>query len=109
MTSLWLLLEADGGTQIGAEPSMLKLKGSELVQAMDELLFEAIGYWVLPLDRASQARGAQSPDSLSVAGLIGPEHAEYIASGRYHHRGFTIASGASEVQHNIIAKAVLGL
>ncbi|MFN3237345.1 MAG: acyl-CoA dehydrogenase family protein [Pseudomonadales bacterium] len=27
----------------------------------------------------------------------------------YHHRGYTIAGGASEVQRNIIAKAVLGL
>jgi acyl-CoA dehydrogenase len=32
-----------------------------------------------------------------------------VASGRYHHRGYTIAGGSSEVQHNIIAKQVLGL
>lgn len=102
MTSLRLLLEADAGGKVGAEPSMLKLKGSELVQAMDELLFEAVGHWALPLDRASQAR-------VSAEVLAGPEHAEYVASGRYHHRGYTIAGGSSEVQHNIIAKAVLGL
>ena len=40
---------------------------------------------------------------------IGPQWAEYVASGRYHHRGYTIAGGSSEVQHNIIAKQVLGL
>ena len=40
MTSLRILTEADAGSQIGAEPSMLKLKGSELVQAQDELLFQ---------------------------------------------------------------------
>ncbi len=102
MTSLRLLLQADAGGQVGAEPSMLKLKGSELVQAMDELLFEAVGHWALPLDRASQAR-------VSGEVLAGPERAEYVASGRYHHRGYTIAGGSSEVQHNIIAKAVLGL
>jgi len=96
-TSLRLLTAADAGGQIGAEPSMLKLKGSELVQAMDELLFEAAGHWVLPRDGA----GAAPP--------VGPADAEYVASGRYHHRGYTIAGGASEVQHNIIAKEVLGL
>jgi acyl-CoA dehydrogenase len=98
-TSLRLLSEADRGGVIGAQPSMLKLKGSELVQAMDEALFEAIGYWVAPLDTAVGA-GDES---------IGPAHAQYLASARYHHRGYTIAGGSSEVQHNIIAKEVLGL
>jgi alkylation response protein AidB-like acyl-CoA dehydrogenase len=98
MTSLRILSQADSGQTIGAEPSMLKLKGSELVQAMDELLFEVIGYWALPQDRSAQTDAA-----------IGPDYAEYIASGRYHHRGYTIAGGSSEVQHNIIAKQVLGL
>ncbi len=99
-TSLRILTEADAGHTIGAEPSMLKLKGSELVQAMDELLFEAVGHWVLPVD--SSLRGGNE-------GAIGPDYAEYVASGRYHHRGYTIAGGSSEIQHNIIAKQVLGL
>jgi acyl-CoA dehydrogenase len=97
MTSLRILTEADRGGQIGSEPSMLKLKGSELVQAMDSLLLDAIGYWGLPWDSGD----ADSP--------VGPAHAEYLASGLFHHRGYTIAGGTSEVQHNIIAKQVLGL
>jgi alkylation response protein AidB-like acyl-CoA dehydrogenase len=40
---------------------------------------------------------------------VTPGWAEFVASGRYHHRGYTIAGGTSEVQHNIIAKQVLGL
>ena len=115
MTSLRLLLEADAGAAVGAEPSMLKLKGSELVQAMDELLFEAVGHWAIPLDETTQKRilaaraaeGDRFEDD--AAAFPGPRHAEYVASGRYHHRGYTIAGGSSEVQHNIIAKAVLGL
>jgi alkylation response protein AidB-like acyl-CoA dehydrogenase len=98
MSSLRLLTDADRGGTIGAEPSMLKLKGSELVQAMDELLFDAVGQWALPCDRGG---GHDAP--------IGPDYAEYVASARYHHRGYTIAGGSSEVQHNIIAKEVLGL
>ena len=97
MTSLRILTEADAGEQIGAEPSMLKLKGSELVQAQDELLFRLIDYLALPQDTKDSSREAVEP------------FAEYIASGRYHHRGYTIAGGSSEVQHNIIAKQVLGL
>lgn len=97
MTSLRILAEADRGGQIGAEPSMLKLKGSQLVQAMDTQLLELIGYWGLPRDSGIS-------DS-----AVGPDYAEYVASGLFHHRGYTIAGGTSEVQHNIIAKQVLGL
>ena len=98
MTSLRILTQADSGSQIGAEPSMLKLKGSELVQAQDELLFRMVDYLALAQDSANTAEEA-----------VNPAWAEYIASGRYHHRGYTIAGGSSEVQHNIIAKQVLGL
>jgi alkylation response protein AidB-like acyl-CoA dehydrogenase len=97
MTSLRILTQADQGGQIGAEPSMLKLKGSQLVQDMDVMLAEIIGNWLLPRDT-----GAQGVP-------IGPDFAEYVASGLFHHRGYTIAGGTSEVQHNIIAKQVLGL
>ncbi len=97
MTSLRILTEADQGGQIGAEPSMLKLKGSQLVQDMDIMLAEIIGNWVLPQDSGLE--------SLPV----GPDYAEFVASGLFHHRGYTIAGGTSEVQHNIIAKQVLGL
>ncbi len=97
-TSLRILTQADSGAQIGAEPSMLKLKGSELVQAQDELLFRLVDYLALPQD--SSNTGAEP---------VTPPWAEFVASGRYHHRGYTIAGGTSEVQHNIIAKQVLGL
>jgi alkylation response protein AidB-like acyl-CoA dehydrogenase len=99
-TALRLLIEVDEGMQLGAEPSMLKLKGSELVQAMDMLALEIAGYYALPLDSSLLE---------DEAGPVGPEYFDMIASGTYHHRGFTIAGGSSEVQHNIIAKAVLGL
>ena len=98
VTSLRILTEADAGIVIGAEPSMLKLKGSELVQAQDELLFRMVDYLALAKD-SSHVEGEP----------IAPEWAEFVASGRYHHRGYTIAGGSSEIQHNIIAKQVLGL
>ena len=99
ITSARLLTLADEGAAVGAEPSMLKLKGSELVQAMDELLFRLAGYCVLPSDRSNSG----------AAHAVVPEPLEFIASGLYHHRGYTIAGGSTEIQRNIIAKQVLGL
>ena len=98
MTAMRLLTRFDSGKEIGAEPSMLKLKGSQLVQDMDRLLFEIAGYYGLRLD-----------STLHDSGPIGPDHTDMTASGLFHHRGYTIAGGTSEIQHNIIARQVLGL
>ena len=76
---------------------MLKLRGSTLVQAFDELLFETAGYWGLVRD----GDGAVEP--------VGPRELEYVASGMFHHRSYTIAGSSIEIQRNIIAKEVLGL
>ncbi len=98
-SALRLLSRFDQGGVVGAEPSMLKLQGSQLVQAFDELLMELIGEYALPENRFRRNESSSvSDDSIDM-----------IASGRYHHRGFTLAGGTSEIQHDIIAKSVLGL
>ena len=99
-TAQRLLSTFDQGGTIGGEPSMLKLKGSELVQAMDRQLLETIGYYGLPLDSILRAEGAEP---------VGPDYTDMVASGLFHHRGYTIAGGSSVVQHNIIAQTVLRL
>ena len=97
-TALRLLTKFDKGHEIGAEPSMLKLKGSQLVQDMDRMLYEIVGYLALPQD-----------STMREGGPAGAEFADMVASGLFHHRGYTIAGGTSEIQHNIIAQQVLGL
>ncbi len=97
-TARRLLSKTDLGTQVGAEPSMLKLQGSQMVQAMDQLMYDVIGYYGVPLDSVMRAG---EPVGLPVEDMI--------ASQMFHHRGYTIAGGATEVQRNIIAKAVLHL
>ncbi|MBT5685483.1 MAG: hypothetical protein HON77_19590 [Gammaproteobacteria bacterium] len=97
-TALRLLTKFDKGHEIGAEPSMLKLKGSQLVQDMDRMLYEIVGYLGLPQD-----------STMREGGPAGAEVADMVASGLFHHRGYTIAGGTSEIQHNIIAQQVLGL
>lgn len=97
-TALRLLTRFDRGHAVGAEPSMLKLKGSQLVQDMDRMLFDIAAHYALPLD-----------STLRPGDAAGPEYADMAASGMFHHRGYTIAGGTSEIQHNIIARQVLGL
>jgi hypothetical protein len=63
-------------------------------------LCDTIGCYNLPLNSTLRSQD-QSP--------IGPVYSDMIASGLFHHCGFTIAGGSSEIQHNIIAQAVLGL
>ena len=99
-TALRLLSRFDGGGKVGAEPSMLKLQGSQLVQVQDQLLFEIAGLYGLPLDAESR----QTPSA-----PIRHDAVDMIGSALFHHRGYTIAGGASEVQRNIIAQQVLGL
>ena len=97
-TARRLLSKSDLGSHVGAEPSMLKLQGSQMVQAMDKLMYEMIGYYGVPLDSVMRQG---EPMGLAIEDMI--------ASQMFHHRGYTIAGGATEVQRNIIAKAVLGL
>jgi len=99
-TASRLLSRFDSGQTIGAEPSMLKLLGSQLVQELDRLLYEVIAYYGLPEDAVSR-----SDDAVPIHSAA----SDMIASALFHHRGYTIAGGTSEVQHNIIAKQVLGL
>ena len=97
-TALRLLTRFDQGQAVGAEPSMLKLKGSQLVQDMDRLLCDVMEHYTLPLDSVMRE---DRP--------VRPGYADMAASAMFHHRGYTIAGGTSEIQHNIIARQVLGL
>jgi len=100
--SLRLLSDADAGRSVGAEPSMIKLLGSHLVQDMDEALLASIGAYAMPDHGEFLFRGGnQLP--------VGPDHAIAATANYLHHRGFTIAGGTSEVQRNILAKQTLGL
>lgn len=94
-----LLAHFDTGGKVGAEPSMLKLQGSQLVQAQDQLLFELAGFYGLPLDQHSRL------DQTAVLN----DDIDMIGSALFHHRGYTIAGGATEIQRNIIAQQVLKL
>ena len=76
------------GQPPGADVSMLKIKGTEIQQALTELMMQAAG----PL-----AAGAPDPFTAGLA-------------RRYcSYRKTTIYAGSNEIQRNIIAKMTLGL
>ena len=80
---------------------MLKMRGSRLIQLWEELTVDALGPEALVLDPAALESGA------ALAGQDGI--ALTASSRRFLARGYTIAGGSSEIQHNILAKQVLGL
>ncbi len=89
------------GEKLGAEVSMLKMRGSPLLQQWEELIVDALGP-----DAATQCEAwlhgrADAPTQDALAGTA--------SSRRFLARGYTIAGGSSEIQHNILAKQVLGL
>lgn len=103
ITNLRLLHEAQtvSGPAQAARASILKIKGSELQQAIAELLLDLAGPHALPRQTDYLLGGAQEP--------VGPEWAATIAPRYLFGRAASIYGGTSEVQRNIIARAVLGL
>ena len=86
----------------GPEASILKIKGTEVQQALTELMMYAVGPYALPFERAS----AEENDFTSVAG---PEYAAPVAGTYCNLRKATIYGGSNEIQRNIIAQMILGL
>lgn len=91
-----LATQAAGGFP-GPESSLLKIKGTELQQATQELLMEIAAYYqgVLPIDLDPNA--------------LGHDFATEARRNYMYGRAATIYGGSNEVQKNIIAKYVLGL
>jgi alkylation response protein AidB-like acyl-CoA dehydrogenase len=102
-TNLRTLAAVASGKAPGPESSILKLKGTELQQAIDELYVEAAGYYALPY--VPDQYVLDFPDDERIG-----EGAETKTSLRYFNfRKASIYAGSNEIQKNIIAKHVLGL
>lgn len=101
-TELRLLAEIETGGAPGAESSILKIKGTEIQQAITELAFDIAGNRALPYQRERMHPGWSGEP-------IGPSYAGMAAPRYFNFRKASIYGGSNEVQKNIIAKAVLGL
>ncbi len=93
--------QALAGGRLGAETGRLKLRGSQLVQAFENLTVDVAGPSSLPYDPAAHLELMEDAPR--------PWRVATTSARRFMSRGFTIAGGSSEIQHNQLAKQVLGL
>ena len=91
----------DGDSPPPAIP-LLRIRLRELGQRITELGMETAGYYGAPFQ--PEARVVANP-----AEPIGPEHAVLAMPFYLNQRAATIAGGTPEIQHNNVARAVLGL
>jgi len=94
MANYRAIVSAQEGHAPGPESSILKIRGSEILQQCFELAMEVMGH-----------------DSLSwfnEAGVI-PGLEQWVASSFNYTRATTIYGGSNEIQRNVIAKMILGL
>ena len=97
-TELRTLAGEASGKGPGPESSILKIKGTEIQQRLQELALEAVGHYGAPFLHG-EGHNAQ----------IGPDHAVGLAGVYFNGRKTSIYGGSNEIQRNIIAKMVLGL
>lgn len=102
LTQLRVLTDSVDGKPNPAS-SLLKLRGSELQQAATELLADVAGPDSLPV--APPAADAAN----GTAEILSPTWAQLTVPNYLNYRKVSIYSGSSEVQRQIIDKAVLGL
>jgi len=100
ITELRTLATVATGKAPGPESSILKIKGTEIQQRLTELAIEATAYYAIPFPELTE--GLNEPP-------VGPDYARETSMNYMSQRVATIYGGSSEVQRNIIAKAVLGL
>ncbi|MEM5388801.1 acyl-CoA dehydrogenase family protein [Paraburkholderia phymatum] len=101
---LRVLLEAPSEHPVAARASVLKVRGSELQQRLNELMVQALGARSLRVYRRDEAFG----DGFH-ANSLWPDYVPGVTADLLYQRALTIYGGAREVQKNIIAKLAFGL
>ncbi|EIK95806.1 acyl-CoA dehydrogenase domain-containing protein [Pseudomonas sp. M47T1] len=100
MMTLRALTEKDQGSRLPVG-SLLKLRGSELLQKIGEMQVEALGDY--------GAYVYADPHESAVPWPPGPAHAPGVVADFMYRRATTIYGGANEVQRTIIARSFLEL
>ena len=96
VTHLRFLDRLRAGGSLVAEVSMLKIKGTEIQQALTELMMQAMGPLAEPV-----APSGRNDVFDEVAALLSRRYCNF--------RKTSIYAGSNEIQRNIIAKMALGL
>ena len=86
----------------GAESSMLKVRGTEIRQAINDLARRALSPYALPF--------VEEELNLEYDGeFLSDEHAAPLAAQYFNNRKLSIFGGSNEIQKNIVSKMILGL
>jgi alkylation response protein AidB-like acyl-CoA dehydrogenase len=88
------------GRPVGADGSMLKIRGTEVLQALTELALDLEGPYAAAHDPADLHRPPDSPDTAA-------QQASAMAHQYLYGRCWSIFGGTNEIQRNIIARQVL--
>lgn len=99
-TELRTLASVATGNAPGPESSILKIKGTELQQAIDNLYYELSAYGAIPNLRAQYEDGFKGE-------VVEDDGSSLTALRYFNFRKASIYGGSNEIQKNIIAKAVL--
>jgi alkylation response protein AidB-like acyl-CoA dehydrogenase len=102
ITNLRVLAAEAESRAPGPAASILKIKGTEIQQAITELLVQVVGAYALPLRREAMAAGYQGD-------AVGPFYATPLAANYLNMRKLSIYGGSNEIQKNIISQMILGL
>jgi len=102
ITNLRVISSDAKGRGPGPEASILKIKGTEIQQAISELMMEAVGLYAQPF----------LPDALDgnwQGEPVGPDYAPPVTGHYFNYRKASIYGGSNEIQKNIIAQMILEL
>ena len=99
-TTLRFMSQAEAGRSLGPEVSMLKIRGSEIGQALLALTVEVAGTTALPYAPSDEGVDAWPHEDDLLRGLV-ENHLFYRAS--------TIYGGTTEILKSVIARRMLGL
>lgn len=102
MTEHRVMAELAGGKNPGPASSMLKTRGTEMRQRLDEIAIETIGFYA-----SADQHDARLPGSNIEP--IGPKEGVVFMPTYLNNRAASIYGGSNEVQRGIMAKLVLGL
>lgn len=101
-TNLRVLSSPDAASQAGPISSMLKIKGTEIRQAINDVARRAIGPYAAPFVSEALEEGYNGEP-------VGPEYALGVSADYFNNRKITIFGGSNEIQRGIISKMVMGL
>lgn len=93
ITNLRMLTQARDGAANGVGSSLLKLKGTQVRQALQDLYRSALGPHAAPI-----------ANGLSENEMVAPMDAARAAPVYFQHRKLSIFGGTNEIQRNIVAK-----